>query len=220
MLADGSGRTPFIAISDKNFYTMKLAVSGCAGIGKSTLSQALAKWLKLDVIDEHYEALFDEPNKLKQPAPELEALFRQVLDGKHALEQQYPRFVTDRCPIDLFHLWLVHLPKQHTELTNVIYEDCRRQSQHYDFVVLPNWGSIPLQQVEQPSGYKRRVMDPWVQLRNHASIVGLAHLWLPGIKLISIPQVISDHEQRVHFILNEIQQRQAHLRAQAAPPSA
>ncbi len=186
---------------------MRLAVSGTAGIGKTTLAGALAELLELECIPESYEPFFDIKGTLKQSPAELMPVFQQVFDQKLEQERQLKRFITDRCPIDLFHLWLTHGQDDDSPQTRQFHGRCLLQARSYDFLILPAWGSIALQQKEDTDNHQRRVMNPWTQLRNHSAIVGLSYLWLPPEKIIQLPMPLSDPEQRVRYVLQQIKTR-------------
>ena len=183
---------------------MKIAVSGCAGIGKTTLAQGLAQALELPFIPEHYELFFDQPGKLNAPPERLIPLFKRVLGNKRAREAKHDAYVIDRCPIDLFNLWLSLGLSVKQEETREFYEKCRACSQDYDHVVVPPWGMFPLRQINDGHGYRGRTLDSWVQLRNHAAICGLAWLWLPHDRLIALPQEQAPPEIRLAQALERI----------------
>ncbi len=180
---------------------MKIAISGSAGIGKTTLSKSLADRLGVDHIGENYTPLFDQPKKLAQPIGEVARLFYQVLLHKRQLEQEYGAFITDRCPIDLFHLWVVTGLGKDITATSKFYNQCRSYAKEYDFVIIPPWGSIPLKQIKNPPDHKRRIQNPWVQLRNHATICGYTQMWLAPDKIIYFDSAVKDHADRMDLIL-------------------
>ncbi len=186
---------------------MKIAVSGTAGIGKTTLAAALAELLGVTCVPESYEPFFDQPASFSRPAGELVELFVRVFDEKSRLERDAGDFVVDRCPIDLFHLWMTYGPADDQVQTRLFHDRCLKHARGYDFVVLPAWGSIPLRQKDDAPNHQRRVMNPWVQLRNHAAIAGYTHLWLPAGRIIQLPMPLSDHDQRVRFVLEQIKTR-------------
>lgn len=182
---------------------MKIAVSGTAATGKTTLAGRLAQALGLPVIDEGYERLFVDPAAYNTGAPQLAAAMQTVLEEKRAREAAAGGFVADRCPIDLFHLWLGKNLWRMDEDTRRFHEACRSFTQAYDHVVIPSWGGVPLAQSSE-GGAKQRVMNEWVQLRNHAAITGYAHLWLPADRIIEIPPAVARLEARVDFVLRAI----------------
>ena len=200
-----------------NQYTMRIAVSGTAGIGKTTLARSLAPLLKLEYISENYERFFEQPGTFKKPHSELIPIFQQVFEQKSAQERLSVNFITDRCPVDLFHLWMTHGLGEDLQQTRRFFDQCLKQARSYDFLILPAWGSIALNQKEDSGNCQRRVMNPWTQLRNHAAIVGYSYLWLPAEKIIQLPMPLSDPEQRLHFTLEQIKLRLEHAQAPCSP---
>ena len=178
---------------------MKIAISGCAGVGKSTLTQALADDLKITALDEHYGALFSPPGTFNSEPEKLIPLFIQVLDEKHALQEETDNFVVDRAGIDLLNLWMAKGLSRYQDATEYMVSQCRKQLQRYDLVVFPPWGAIPLVPHENSDG-RVRVQDPWTQLRNHAAILGFARLWLAPEKILCLPESATDLEQRVALV--------------------
>ena len=179
---------------------MKIAICGCAGIGKSTLTQALAVELQATALDEHYSALFSPPGTFNGEAEQLIPLFIKVLDEKHALQNSAENFVVDRAGIDLLNLWMAKGLGQHSQATEYMVNQCRKYLQSYDLVVFPPWGAIPLVPHNKNDG-RIRIQDPWIQLRNHAAILGFARLWLAPEKLLCLPESATELSQRIKQVL-------------------
>ena len=188
---------------------MKIAVSGTAGVGKTVLSSALAPLLELKYIAENYEPLFDNAGSFNSSPENLIQAIYQVLDNKHKIEVEAVNFITDRCPVDLFHMWMTKGLDKDEAATAEFFAHCLQQTRNYDFILLPAWGSLKLQQKEGQKNRQVRVMNAWTQLRNHASITGYIHLWVPPIRIIQLPMSLSDHDQRVRFVLEQIKLRTA-----------
>jgi len=181
---------------------MKIAVSGSACTGKTTLAQELAQRLSLPYIPEYYDALFDPPGTYSESSLDvLVILFNKVLEKKHAEEERLGKFIVDRCPVDLMNLWLSRGLSRERKDSKVLYMRCAEYMQHYDYVIVPPWGSIPLRPLENPVGRQRRAMNPWVLLRNHATILGLVRMWVPGRRVITLPRDLTSTEARIEFIL-------------------
>lgn len=181
---------------------MKIAVCGCAGIGKSTLVPALAEALGVTAIAEHYAGLF-----AGQAAPRAMAQrFAKVLQHKHQLEDAAHAFVVDRCGVDLFNLWLARRLSALPRLTEQFMAACRRRAAGYDWLIFPPWGVLPMQPHDAADG-RVRVQDPWVQLRNHAAILGLARLWVAPERILCLPGHPMDNQERVRWLMAHIGQQ-------------
>jgi hypothetical protein len=182
---------------------MKLAISGSSSIGKTTLAKSLAEKLSLQYIPESYEALFENDTPFSGSPEELAPRLEDVLQTKIGLEKEAGDFVVDRCPVDLFQIWLAKKLVLQGPRTGRFFKACASHMSEYDYVILLPWGSIPLNQLEDAKE-QFRVMNPWIQCRSHATIVGIANMWVPQKKLISIPPRIKSHDQRVDIIMRII----------------
>lgn len=178
---------------------MKIVISGCAGIGKTTLARDLADALGVACIGENYQPLFDPPGGFTGPPQQLAERFTRVLNRKRLLEKEAGDFVVDRGPIDLFNLWLASRLGRLAQLTSGFAAVCRDFARQYDYVVFPPYGVLPLRPHDVQDG-RVRVQNEWVQLRNHAAILGLALLWLPQPKVLQLPADAGDPAQRVEWL--------------------
>ena len=177
---------------------MRIAVSGCAGIGKTTLVNALAASLGIPVIAENYEPLFGPKGGLKGPLPKLAEAFLRIHETKRALESRHRDFVTDRCPVDIFHSWLIRGLATTGKRTDTLFEQCREQVRQYDLLVFPPWGVLELQQNHEVG--VRRAPNPWVQLRGQTCMIGVALQWMDPRRLVHLPAAIDTVEQRVNYV--------------------
>lgn len=183
---------------------LKIAFSGSAGIGKSTLARAVADCLTLPLIDEHFDEFIDRTDIKNKTARQYGDEFVAILRHKSMLEAQYPGFVSDRCPIDLLHFWSFYRlgASLSAETNRRFLNSCIKGIRAYDFVVLPPWNGIPLVQLGEDRPKAKRNMNGYIQLKHHASIVGFTHMWVDKPKIIEIPQMVREHQQRVAFVLS------------------
>ncbi len=181
---------------------MRIAVSGSAGSGKTSLVESLSKQLNLKIISEQYENFFDEHGRHIKPPKKLMQKIDQVLDNKHQQELKADNFIADRCPIDLFNLWMTrgyHSGKDHTD---EFQGKCIEYLKKYDYVILIPWGDIPLKQIEQKNSNRKRVMKPWVQFQHHSTIIGMAMQWVPLNKIIAVPKGLIGVKQRNNYVID------------------
>lgn len=183
---------------------MKMAVSGSVGIGKTTLVYQLAEQLEVAVVEEFYEEFLGGADKFNSTPEEVAGLFKQLIEFKHNKEKEYGSFITDRCPVDLMNLWLKKGLQRGDTDTRSFYEKCKTLSLNYDFIVFLPWSVIPLKQLEDSAASRRRILNPWTQLDNHACMLGLAQLWLGEDRIIQVPASELGTQQRVDFVLNKI----------------
>ena len=183
---------------------MRIAVSGSAGSGKTSLVESLSNKLNLKIIPEHYDEFFDEQGRHLKPPKRLMQKIDKVLDIKHKQELDAGIFIVDRCPIDLFNLWMTrgfHSSKRHTD---EFQKKCIKYLKKYDAVILLPWGDIPLKQIDQKGSRRKRVMMPWIQFRHHSTIIGIAMQWVPLKKIIAVPKGLDGIEQRCMHVINAL----------------
>jgi len=194
---------------------MKIAFSGSACTGKTTLAKQLGATLDLPVIPEHFETLFTlaqvnsdkSLSKIEKSNRVIEA-FKQVLAHKRAEEDALTDFIVDRCPLDLMNLWLTNGMSARPEHTKWFYQHCRLYMKQYDYVVIPPWGRLPLEALKTHSGQQVRNLNRWSLLNSHATITGLARMWLRPGQLILIPETLDSLEDRVGFVRGRIRRGQ------------
>jgi len=185
---------------------MKLAISGSSSIGKTTLAIALAKKLQLALINEEYSAIF------KGPDTRYANTLNETRELKLSLEQKHQEgFITDRCAIDLFHLWNNSSLQKRINESNSFFNKILHQLKHYDFIIIPPWGVIKLVALEEATGNQARNLNPWVQLRNHATIMGYIHLLFPKKNIIEIPTTIKTTDERIEFIIRVMKKRKPEI---------
>ena len=183
---------------------MKIAVSGSVGIGKTTLVNQLAEQLKVAVVEEFYEEYFGATNKFNATFEEAAGVFKQLLEFKHNKEEEYGSFVADRCPVDLMNLWLKKGLQRGDTDSQSFYEKCRAFSLDYGFIIFLPWNVLPLKQLDDVGKSRRRILNSWTQLDNHACMYGLAQMWLGDSRIIQIPATELDTQQQMDFVLDKI----------------
>ena len=183
---------------------MKIAISGSACIGKTTLAKQIADTLGCAYIPEHYDVLFDEPKKFQSPPEVLVELFNTALSTKVTEERKHKAFISDRSPIDLFNLWMSRRLWKRGKDTSKFHKRCLHYASDYDYVVLLPRGVIPLTQMEGPRDGQRRIMNRWVQSHNHANIVGLTREWILPDKIVDIPKSAGSLNERANYLYKKI----------------
>lgn len=187
---------------------MKIALSGAANTGKTTLAKDLAKETNLPLITERFSDL--PPRTLQDKAGEqLAKAFLRIKRDKSDLEQTHQAgFVSDRCTIDLFNYWISFPVLANRTETQELYNNCKNHANSYDYIVFLSWGSVVYREIEadKPQIIKSR-MNPWLNLTRHSSTLGLAYSWVDPSKIIVIPKDISDRQERVGWLLSTIADR-------------
>ena len=187
---------------------MRIAISGSAGSGKTSLVKSLSEQLNMKIIVEQYDDFFDEKGRHIKPPKKLMQKIDEVLDLKHQQELESENFIADRCPIDLFNLWMTrgfHSSKKHTD---EFQQKCIEYLKKYDHIILIPWGDIPLKQVEKEEvSNRKRVMKPWVQFQHHSTIIGMAMQWVPLNKIVAVPKGLDGVEGRSKYVVNTLSKK-------------
>ncbi|MBL4681881.1 MAG: AAA family ATPase [Pseudomonadales bacterium] len=183
---------------------MRIAISGSAGSGKTSFVELLSKKLNLPVVGEQYDLFFEKKGRYISPKDRLREKIKWLLEEKHQQELKHASFISDRCPIDLFNLWMTQSFHTDKGQTDIIYNSCINYIQKYDALILLPWDDIPLKQVTDQDSKRRRVMKPWVQFRHHSTIVGIAMQWFPLDRILAIPKHTGDAACRCDYAISAL----------------
>ena len=180
----------------------RLALSGSAGTGKTTLGQALAVDLDLPYLPEGMRRRLEAGLDLHHlDHADLQSLLVELWHEQVQLEQQavtaHGGFVADRSSADYAAFWLHYGFTEDREATARFIDETIAHLREYDRVVLVPWGVLPL----MADGV--RSTNRWIQRRFQAMVEGLLHRELPGQRLLVLP----DHQrldERVRFVLDRV----------------
>ena len=157
----------------------RIAVSGSAGTGKTTLAKAAAAELGVPYLPEgmreYLEATGDNLHDLGFEG--LRSLVLRLWDERQELEARHASFVADRASYDFAAFWLFYgFAKEDADTVRLLDETLR--STRYDAVYILPWGSIPL----VADGV--RSTNRFAQLQTQALIAGLCSEFGPEINWI------------------------------------
>jgi len=177
----------------------RIALSGSAGTGKSTLGRALAEHYGVPYIEERMRLRLENGFTLGKLSPDGWRALMHELWAEHAAEEaRYPNgFVADRSSLDFLAFWL-HYGLYDAEAETEAYAAAMREhAQHYDRILLFPWGVLPLEN----DGV--RATNPWVQLRFQSILEGVLERWAPEGRVSRISA--TDHfDTRVRDTLRAI----------------
>lgn len=178
----------------------RLALSGSAGVGKTTLAQALAARWSLPYVDEGMRkrleaglALHDLDREQKRHL--LLELADEAYAGQQLAITANGGFISDRSPIDQIAFWLHYgFAQDPDEETAEVVERQIMRTAIVDVVVLLPWGVLPL----KDDGVRRS--NSFVQLHYQALVDGLLRNFLPPDKLVVMPKDVVKLEERIDWV--------------------
>ncbi len=149
----------------------RIAISGSAGVGKSTLARALAAELGLPYIPEGMREYLESgaPNLHTLGPDGLRTLVLRLWAERQEREAAACNgFVADRASYDFAAFWLFYRFAEPGDPVTEAYLAATMDSSRYDLVVVLPYGRLPL----VADGV--RSSNPWVQLHTHLLIEGMA----------------------------------------------
>lgn len=165
---------------------LKIALSGSAGVGKSTLGQALSERLGVPFIPEGMRARLEGGLQLHrldrgQLRDLIHSLWDEQLEGERRAVRDHGGFVADRGAADFAAFYLHYRFIEAQDGTAAFVSQALAHARGYTRTVVLPWGAIPL----RSDGV--RSSNPWLQRHFQAVVEGVIHrevqrervLWLP-----------------------------------------
>lgn len=182
----------------------RLAITGSAGVGKTTLGNRLADLFGVPFIREGMRARIEAGLDLHTlGADSRRALVRDLLD--EALRQTRAAvdtsggFVADRCSLDFAAFWLYYGFSFDGDATRHLFTRAEEALAEYDRIVVLPWGAIPL----RADGV--RSANPWLQLHYQSLLEGLLFRRVESHRILRMPLPVIDLEERVRWICTHLQ---------------
>ena len=182
----------------------RIALSGSAGTGKSTLGRALAHRLEIPYLPEGMRDRIEAGLSLHAlDHAELKALVQDLWAEQHAREEaairEHGGFVADRSPVDFLAFWLHYRFTDDMAATERFFGDLLGRLPRYDRIVLLPWGVLPL----LADGV--RSSNPWLQRSYQATVEGLLQREVGAPRLAVMP-ALKELEARVEWTVDLLQQ--------------
>ncbi len=176
---------------------LRIALSGSAGTGKSTLGRRLADELGLLYIEEGMRKRLEAGLDLHQLSRREHLALMQVLwrEQRDAEERAAAGFVADRSSYDFAAFWLHYGLHLDGEDDASPFTDWCSHGESYDRVVLLPWGVLPL----VADGI--RSSSRWIQLRFQTIVEGTLARFAREGQVLQVPAT-TDLEARVRLVLN------------------
>ncbi|MGZ8408441.1 MAG: AAA family ATPase [Hyphomicrobium sp.] len=177
----------------------RLAITGSAGVGKTTLGRRLAEILAVPFVEEGMRARIEAGLDLHmldsggRRALLLE-VFEQTLSATRAAVGAADGFVSDRCSMDFAAFWLYYGFAFDEDATQRVFARAEAALAGYDLIVVLPWGAIPL----VADGV--RSANPWLQLHYQVLLEGLLARWRHIARVVQLPAEVVGIEERVRWI--------------------
>ena len=171
----------------------KIALSGSAGTGKSTLVETVGRELGIPVIPEFAREIAEEmsqPNIQSMPLGVFYTFQVKILEAKLAEEAKHDQFIADRCTADNL-AYLLRRCGEHLDVSDYMHK-CIEHLKSYDLIIFVPWDSIPIEN----DGF--RDINPYSRYTIHCLILGILH----DNNIPYIVMKVRDMESRKMFVKN------------------
>lgn len=177
----------------------RIAFSGSAGTGKTTLARAVAEHMNVPYIEEGFRRRVDEGLLMYQlDDAQRRDLMREMWAEQRALERAATGgFVSDRSSADFAAFWLHYGLVDAEAETERFLAEMQSDAAKVERVVLCPWGVLPL----ESDGV--RSTNRWLQLRYQALLEGMHGRMTAPEKLLRVPDS-DDLPARLAFVLERL----------------
>lgn len=179
--------------------TVRVALSGSAGTGKSTLGRRLAAALGVPFIEEGMRERLERGLNLHSLGmDDLRELLVELWEEQAERQRAAARgFVADRSAADFAAFWIHYGFAHDAEATDAWTERMIKELPAYDRVLLFPWGVLPLRH----DGV--RSTNRWLQFKYQATVEGVLAQFAPDGLVRRVPAT-TDLDERLAFALASV----------------
>jgi nicotinamide riboside kinase len=173
----------------------RIALSGSAGVGKSTLGIALAKRLGVAYFPEGMRGRIESGLDIRSLGhEELRSLIWELWQEQVAREDAAlatgEGFVSDRSPVDYLAFWMNYGFVHDADESQRFADAVLARVPLYDRVILLPFACLPL------AADGVRSSNPWIQMRFHSTLRGLLEEHVSAPRFVHLPELV-DLNQRL-----------------------
>ncbi|MFT5285087.1 MAG: alpha-ribazole phosphatase [Planctomycetota bacterium] len=177
----------------------RIALSGSAGTGKTTLGRELAKRLGVPFIEEGMRARLEAGLDIHSlDMNGFRELLRDLWNEQQVAESAASSgFVVDRSSLDYSAFWLHYNLWEAQAETDTFFDQMQSAASNYDRILLFPWGALPI----EADGV--RATNPWLQLRYQTILEGILDRYVKDELITRVPAV-DDFEVRLAETLSAL----------------
>ena len=173
----------------------RIAISGSAGVGKTTLAVRLAQCFELPLIEEQMRPLIENGVNLhdltldERKALLLDHYETAIAQMQNAIDT-HGGFISDRSPADFAAFWLLYGFGNDAE-TDAFFGRTATDSALVGLSIMLPWGAIPL----VDDGV--RLTDRWRQLHFQTLVEGVSRRYFDDERRVDMPADVTELDDRI-----------------------
>lgn len=191
-------------MADLGRTAWKIAITGSAGVGKTSLVEMIAPALALPSIDEEMRAYLERTRvRLSElPSPEVAAVLMDLWRKRQESETNHETFVADNCSLD-FVAYALHYGCLTDKMASILLPEVLKMTACYDAVFVLPWGVLPYVADGVRSPHHHR------QLGYQIIIEGLLRRYMEPARVHYLPEGINELSARSRWACSLLDRKRA-----------